>query len=177
MKSDSKATDDALTKLAKTLIQRQETKELYWLDHPVIRSMIRCKLGYIEDAMVDIDLAIQKTPDKSFLYEYRGSYYADNQQYQKALEDFSIVIQIDPDNSEIYLNRGHIFRVLDRYSEAIADYTQAITLEDSLLDAYFFRGVCYKQLGEKENAVADIQTVLSIDPEFAPKMNCQAIFP
>ena len=166
MKSEYMTTDDALTQLAKVMIRRQETEEVYWLDNPVLRSMIRYELGYIEDAIADLDLAIQTMPDNPFIYQYRGSYYADSQQYEKALEDFSTVIQKDPDNSENYRLRGHIYRMMERYSEAVAEFTQAITLEDSLVDAYFFRGICYQKLGEEENAIADIQTVLSLDPEY-----------
>ena len=169
MKNKYMTTDDALVQLAKVMIQRQETEEVYWLENPLLRSMIRYELGYIEDAIADIDLAIQSTHENHFLYQYRGSYYADSQQYEKALEDFSTAIQKEPENSENYRLRGHIFRMMERYSEAIVEFTQAITLEDSLLDAYFFRGICYQKLGEEENAVADIQTVISIDPEYLSK--------
>ncbi|MCD4753540.1 MAG: tetratricopeptide repeat protein [Anaerolineaceae bacterium] len=165
MKNKYMTTDDALIQLAKVMIQRQETEEVYWLENPLLRSMIRYELGYIEDAIADIDLAIQSTTENHFLYQYRGSYYADSQQYEKALEDFSTAIQKEPENSENYRLRGHIFRMMERYSEAIVEFTQAITLEDSLLDAYFFRGRCYAKLGESSKAKKDMKHILTNDPD------------
>ena len=61
--------------------------------------------GEMEEALYNLNKAIQLKPDNAILYDNRGGVYAELGQYQYAFDDFIKAINLKPDYSGSYMQR------------------------------------------------------------------------
>jgi tetratricopeptide (TPR) repeat protein len=80
------------------------------------------------EALSDLDKAIELDSNNELAYYDRGSYYYTHNEIRKALEDFNNVIQLNPECYEAYYKRGYILYELDSYELAKSDFVRAIDL-------------------------------------------------
>lgn len=100
--------------------------------------------GQTDDAVSDLNKAIELNPEDAAAYFYRGNAYFAQEEYQGALDDFSKAIELDPGYIEAYINRGKIYHdVKNMYRRAIADYSKAIELNPEDAVNYYLRGNVY----------------------------------
>lgn len=89
----------------------------------------------IDDAMNEIDKAIELNPSYAGFYIFRGALYAGKGKFQKAQDDFSQAIALKPDFSDEHFDKGTVFlarastkiilSLLDMYGSAIDDIEKA----------------------------------------------------
>ena len=94
----------------------------------------------------------------------RGSLYARNNAYDRAIADFNEAIRLEP-KASYFLNRGNAYNLKGDPDRAIADYNEALRLEPDLSMAYNNRGVAWRDKGDKERALADFSAAVRIDPD------------
>jgi tetratricopeptide (TPR) repeat protein len=155
---------------AKQEVQRRydnSIKELIsieWLDS----SNVNYNKGDYAIAIVDLDKAIELTPDYAMAYSNRSVAYSGLGKYDKAIADLNKAIELNPYYAIAYFNRGIIYGRLGKYDEAIADLNKAIDLNTNNAMAYYFnRGIIYGRLGKYDEAIADFNKAIKLNTNYA----------
>lgn len=109
-------------------------------------------------AMTKCNAAIQKYPNESFLYYWRGSIHNSIGEKQSAIEDFNKAIELDPANAKAYILRGICKADLEDKKGALEDYNKAIELAPEDGSAYSMRAMVKLDLGDMDGANSDLDT-------------------
>jgi tetratricopeptide (TPR) repeat protein len=80
------------------------------------------KKGQIDDAITDLNKAIDLNPKDAGAHFYRGNAYYKKGQIDKALSDYSKAIKINSRYTNAYFSRGLHYVGVEEYSKAISDY-------------------------------------------------------
>ena len=106
-----------------------------------MRSIVRFASKNLNEALIEIDQAIEKSEDNIPKYYYlRGMIYANGKSYKNALEDFSIVVQLDPKHSKAYLNRAKCYFLLGVKDKAFFDLKKFSELKMSSSELHIWVG-------------------------------------
>ena len=122
--------------------------------------------GNFDEALQDITMAIEQSPNDPQLYNYRGSIYISllsielnkngnnfNEFRDKANKDFGTVIRLNPEMADAYFYRGYIgYLFLDAWGEegrrhyqetTLQDFETAIQLAPEEASYYYYLGLYY----------------------------------
>ncbi|HRE53056.1 MAG TPA: tetratricopeptide repeat protein [Flavitalea sp.] len=97
----------------------------------------------------------------------KGTYYAENNEPDKALELFDECIQRDWKMTDAYIEKGIIFFERKDFDEALKTFTLAATVSNTDPDAYFWMGRCYESMNEAEQAAVNYERAYALDRSFA----------
>jgi tetratricopeptide (TPR) repeat protein len=117
-----------------------------------------------EEALADLDRAIELNPDYAGAIAQRGLSYRDMGRYEEALADLDRAIELNPDYAWAIAQRGQTYRLAKRYEEALADFNRAIELNPNLDWAIAQRGVTYRLAKRYEEALADFNRAIELNP-------------
>jgi tetratricopeptide (TPR) repeat protein len=124
----------------------------------VVRSLANFKLGDLEAAHQDQDMAVRLSekdaltvaPVNLTLYEGHLDW----------AEDFyGCILSKKPRSAHAYQGRADAYRVNHEYEKAILDYTKAIELDPRESEPYFGRGKCHQILNDVDRAISDFRHV------------------
>ena len=107
-------------------------------------------------AMTKCNAAIQKYPNESFLYYWRGSIYNSMGEKQQAIADLNKSLELDPNNARAYVLRGICKADLEDKEGALEDYNKAIELSPNDSSAYSMRAMVRLELGDMDGANSDL---------------------
>jgi len=85
-------------------------------------------MGYVENAMNDLDRALAITPNYTHALFWRGAIYYNEGSYEAAILEFNKVLQIIPGDRNIYVYRAHSYFGLGEYVKSIDDYSKVLQL-------------------------------------------------
>ena len=184
------------------LAQTQEIEPLaQWQERKEIRAyacMVQSQINYSEslygEAIVDLDKAIQLSPDNVRPWFQRGVAKSDfgqskseegnvaeaQQYYQDAIVNYTEAIKLCADYAVAYNNRANTKRLLgisavglrnretaqDLYQEAIVDVNTAIDLAPCVPLFYHTRGEIMYALNDYGGAVENYERACEIDPDY-----------
>ena len=111
------------------------------------------------DAMIKND-ASGRDPEPNY---FKGAYYYNTGDYNKALEEFNACIRKDYTFPDAYMEKGRILYKQSKYKEAIEVYDLAIRVSNTFADAYLWKGKCQEALGQKEEAKTSYQRAYAFD--------------
>lgn len=99
-------------------------------------------------------------------YNNRGSFFVNENNYEKALEDYNKAIELKPNYAQAYFNRGTLFMKLNKKQEALGDFSKAIELEPDFWKAFLNRGFLYLEENKNEEALIEFNTAIQLKPDF-----------
>lgn len=108
--------------------------------------------GQLDDAMENLEMAVQIAPGVSMMHSNLGNLYAKKGWPDKALREYELAIGLNPDESKAYHNRAGTYVTLGRRWDAIRDFDRAIALDPNFIEAY--RGIAEAYCQEKHYAEA-----------------------
>lgn len=143
------------------------------------------RLGRRDEALADLNRAVELEPQYPFAYVNRARVYADMKQYDKALADMARALEIvtagtrsdDPEISydlplaQIHYLRGNIFEEMKDWDRALADFTRAVVLDPTFAAAYRSRAELHVQFGRFDDAFADYDKSIELDPTSSSALN------
>ncbi|MDH5397182.1 MAG: tetratricopeptide repeat protein [Cyclobacteriaceae bacterium] len=112
-------------------------------------------LEQYDQALVEINDAININPDFYGYYFYRGNTYYGLKQFEKAIVDYSHALDFNVENADIYYFRGLAEEGLQNVKGAIEDYNTAIAYNPNDGTYYFQRGHAKMAIGNKQGACDD----------------------
>jgi protein O-mannosyl-transferase len=132
-------------------------------------------LGIHQQAISDLNRAIEINPESTDSYYNLGLVYAKLGNHRQAISDYNRAIEIKPDYADAYGNRGTSYYKLGKYSQAVSDFDKAIEINPELIWAYNGRGMAYGKLGNQRQAILDFDRAVEINPEYAEPYNNRGV--
>lgn len=130
------------------------------------------ELGQSDEAIDNLNLAIELSPQFKLAYNSRGVVYVNNlQEFDNSIADFTQVIKLDPQFELAYYNRGVAYYYLKQHDKAIMDFTQALQLDPQFTEAYNNRGVAYTETQQYDKAIQDFTKALELDSQLSESYN------
>ena len=116
-----------------------------------------------------------KPGDRVSARQWRGAFYMQKKDWDRALADFDEVLRREPKNASAYNRRGVVYLEKLAWDKAIADFDQAIRYNPKSEHNYNNRGLALLSKGETERAIADFNQTLAINPQAGPALNNRAL--
>lgn len=130
--------------------------------------MAQQNMGLFDIAISNYSKALQITKErdeKSQVLSSRGTAFAANGDYERAIADYDKALELDPENPMIYSNRGLSWTAKGDNNRAILDFTKAIVLDNTYYSAYSGRGIAYFHLKDLHKALQDYSQALTINKQ------------
>lgn len=112
-----------------------------------------------------IEFGSLEKPDLAKAYYSRGTEWARQASYERALADYDLAIQLDPDFPLPYYNRGLVLSNKGESDRAIADYDRVLKLRPNDFDVYIARAVEWTVKGDYKRSIADYESAVRIVPD------------
>jgi tetratricopeptide (TPR) repeat protein len=133
-----------------------------FLEH---RSITYAQIERYEEALADLDHALELDPDNASALVNRGTTYAQMKRYDEALADLDRAVEIDPDYVTGFLSRGRVHRQIEEYELALADLERAISLDSEYEhEGWKEIGLALMALQKYENGAEAICRALEAEP-------------
>ncbi|RPI16781.1 MAG: tetratricopeptide repeat protein [Ignavibacteriae bacterium] len=130
------------------------------------RALAYKKLEQYEDALKDLNMAIELEHEDTDALIARGNLYNELGKYKEALEDYNTAISIDSEDPYGYKGRGETYLYTNNYQSALNDFNKAISLDDSYIEVYYDRGRTYSYLGDDMRAIQDLSVAIEMFPKY-----------
>jgi len=136
-------------------------------------------MGRYEEALADLDRAVELDPDNFITRVFRGAAYQNMGRYEEALADLDRAIELGPDNlparsieAMAHVERGKAYQNMGRYEEARADFHYSITVDPSLASEVSGTvAEVYLMEGKPELAASILEAVIKAAPDLADAHN------
>ncbi len=168
-------------------LQLDECKSNFCTDTHYNLGVLKFKLGQIDQAMQEFDLAAKDSSYKNykFIFFYRGFCYAQQENYIKAIQDLTKFLNYNSvhtySTAEAIYYRGYYKTQLQDYRGAIKDYDAAIEMYlptatgknanpqhvQKIIEVYIVRGLAKSQIKKYDDAIADYNLVIKLNPMYA----------
>ncbi len=129
----------------------------------------------LRSVFAELNRKIELQPRDLEAIKLRAMYYAQIQEYQKAIDDYTRAIFIKPDDADSYSNRATYRETLEQHDLALADWTQVIKLDPRNYSAYVMRSTIYFGRQSYDKAIADLTSILEFKPDDAFSYQQRAI--
>ena len=114
---------------------------------------------------------IEKNINIVYAYNNRGTYYYNNQEFEKALADFNKAIKINPNAVHLYNNRGATYVQLEMYEEALSDLKISIKYNPNDKATQFNLAKCLLFIEDQDESIKAYEKVIEKDPYNADAWN------
>ena len=114
--------------------------------------------------------------DSSYLeaQEFKGAFYKQRGQFDKAFEVYRDLVLRDPDYANAYFDMGVIYLEQDSFTKAYEQFNIATKVDPIFVKAYFYRGVASEKLGNRAAALADYKQASGMSPEYQEAQEARA---
>ena len=121
------------------------------------RALYEYGRGQFDEALADLDAAIEFEPKNAELYVARGLVLIGAQRIDDAYEDLDYAIKHDPTQWLVHYLRGVQAVDNDQPDQAIDSFSRAQMIAPDRPETYFFRSVAYYQKGSAKDATQDME--------------------
>ena len=128
-------------------------------------------VGRYEEAIEEIDRAIELKPDYANSYVHRAVIYKDQRNLFKAVESYTKALDLNNNQPSVHYDMAQAMRQLRMYKPAIESYKQALRLNPKMFQAYNNLGITYQRAKMYEAAVAAFKRVLEMNPRYTKAYN------
>ena len=119
--------------------------------------------GKYEEAIDQLDQAIEQDPNSKNAYVLRGTSYDSIGQYDQAMADYTRAIEIDPEFVAAYNNRGSVYITLEQYEKGLPDLNKALELNPENANSYYNRAIIHTFLGKPAEVISDAHAYLDVE--------------
>ncbi|MCP5084238.1 MAG: tetratricopeptide repeat protein [Alphaproteobacteria bacterium] len=128
------------------------------------------QLGRYEQAIEDLNKAIELSPKFHTAFLNRGAALARAGKIDQAISDFVSVVALRPTDPIAHINLGKAHFINGQFDDAIKDYDEAIRLDPKVADSFNGRADAYFKKGQLEQALTDYDEAIRLRPNFAHAM-------
>jgi tetratricopeptide (TPR) repeat protein len=136
----------------------------------------KIKKGEYQAARLDLNKAIELSPQNAPLFALRGIVYARLERHERAIQDYNQAIQIDLKNIIFYNLRGESYEKIQRYELAVINYSQILQINPKSSQAYIKRAEAYRALKDGDKSIADFNQAIAINPQDPEVYNSRGQF-
>lgn len=106
--------------------------------------------------------------------EFKGVFYKQRGEFDKAFAIYRDIIARDPSYSNAYFDMGVIYLELDSLSKAYDNFDIAVKTDALFVKAYYYRGLCAELQGNPDAALADYKQANGMSPDFPEAKEARA---
>lgn len=117
------------------------------------------EIGRYDEAIADLDHALQLQPDFYNALLNRGLAKRKNGDLSGAVDDYNAAIELEPARMDAYNNRGTVFLRQERYDRAIADFQKALDQQPGNSLTRFNLGLALQYEGRLRAALANYEAL------------------
>lgn len=133
--------------------------------------------GQLDQALVELSLAIDENPTLTTAHLSMGEIYSIKGDYVAAEESYSRAVQIEPRNFEAQYGHGLALQLLSRLTEAVRAYLRALSIDPDNFNANLNLATAYLQSAQAKQALPYASHAVEVDPEDGPaRVNLGAIY-
>lgn len=132
--------------------------------------------GQTQEAINNLNIAIEKDAELASAYFFRGSLRADQNDKEGAVEDWEKVVSIPAETAENYLTRSQAKSRLNDKDGALSDTDQALIINPNYEPAILARAFILLDQGEVEQSLNAVDKALSVNPNSVQAMLIQGLF-
>ncbi|MCW3117337.1 MAG: hypothetical protein JWM28_1419 [Chitinophagaceae bacterium] len=96
-------------------------------------------------------------------YYFKGVYYSNINEKDKAINFFNLAIQHDYNFLDAYLDKGRTLYEQKKINDALKVFTLASSVSPAYADAYYWTGKCLQALGQKDEAKENYRRAYGFD--------------
>ncbi len=121
----------------------------------------------LDEALVDLNLAIEQEPELARAYKYRANVFMDQNKLELAMSDYQKSLEIEPQNYDVLGNLGAYYFKTKQYDKAIEQYDQFIKYSPEKSAGYMNKAavyliskqydLCLQSLGQYEQSGGALQ--------------------
>lgn len=130
------------------------------------RGIAHIALGEWEEALKDLNAAIQQGDKSTYVFVNRGIAYRETQVPEKALQDFTQAIAVDDKNLQAIMYRGMLLLDLGHNEAALKDFDKLIALAPENAEAYNQKGVVLRVLDKHEESLAAFNKAIELESQY-----------
>lgn len=123
------------------------------------------RLSEYQQALKDLDHALELDPNYAGTYSSRGGIYMRLKEYRQALDAYNRALELDPTSTSTYRFRGWVLYYLGEYQQALKDFDHVIELDPDFYDAYRGRSHVCRALKDYQQAITPLNRALERIPE------------
>ena len=135
-------------------------------NHLIESGKIKIELYRFEDALIDLDKAIDIYPKDPFIFIKNGKEKEINRDLNRALDDYDKAIKFNI----MHIYRGYAKSRIGDIKGAVKDYEKAERLKKKYYYVYFLRGRIKKQNSNFKGALKDYDDVIKINKNKTKKL-------
>lgn len=110
--------------------------------------------------------AIEEFPYRALLsYKWRGHYYNDKGEVDKALADYNVLVMMRTADAKIYDKIGNLYIKKGDYTKAIDAFNSSIEKQNNVYKTYVDRANAYTLLGDTLKAAQDYLIAGQLNPD------------
>ena len=128
------------------------------------RGIAHLQEGAVDDAIRDLDRAIQMNPASATAILYRASAYRAKGAWEQSLRDWNSYISLNASNAFAYKSRASVYNVTGEFDRAITDWDEGLRLDPKDSIALAMRGFAYAKKAQYRRAQDDFTAALRLDP-------------
>jgi tetratricopeptide (TPR) repeat protein len=121
----------------------------------------------VNEALADIDQALQLAPQYGPAYRFRGWIMATRDKPAEALADLTRAIEMAPSDVYGHIARGQVYRQAGKNAEALADLNKAAEINPTFPQVYTLRANLYIHFGRLPEARAEYEQVVTRQAAYA----------
>lgn len=129
-----------------------------------MRARALARIGQHDQAMADLNKALQIDPKCGVAYAGRGHLYLELGDPSKAVEDFDRGVENDPRSAWTRGGMGRAHATLGDFDRAISDFTATLAINPLLRAIWNNRGNVWFKKGDFSHAVADYTVAIELGP-------------
>ena len=108
-------------------------------------------------------------PDNASAYGMRALFFADKEDFGRAIADFTQAIHLEPKNWRFHAGRAEAYRIEGEFDLALLDYKNAFdTAPDAInmAELYNARGLVWRDKADYEKALSDFDEAILRNPSY-----------
>ncbi|XP_012992794.3 uncharacterized protein ttc6 [Esox lucius] len=140
------------------------------------RGALQKKLGWLKQALEDLNAAISLEPYLLDAYWQRHSIYLLRNNYSRALEDLNFIIKHNKKHADALKSKAEIYKLIGETTLAIINYTLAIKCRPEDDDNYFKRAEMYEKRSEMLLAMEDYAKTFTVNPKRTDALIIRALW-
>lgn len=132
------------------------------------RAELLLALHRTDEAAIDIDKAVEYSPNKLEYRLLQADIYFAKGNIEKSYNALTEAERLEPENKDVQLKMGEIMFYSRDYDRALTNLSKVTAAEPDNRTALFMKGFIYKEKGDTANAVGLLQKVCDLYPDYEP---------
>ena len=145
-------------------------EDVRWREHIHEAGRISA-LGDFEEAIEEINKAVEIHPDVADSYVHRAIIYKNAGRNFQAIEDYSKALKIAPGLSSVRYDLAQTLRKVKMHEPAVEEYLRAIQIDPVKTEAYNNLGITYLEMRRFDDAIVCFRKVIELDPNYTKAYN------